>query len=176
VTNRRVDADVSDHRDTGAVLVLALVFLVVVSLIGGTLVAWVGNDLRNTTHLKGDRTFQYAASGVTEIEIQGVRYIYTANVAWSNCTPGGGASFTLDSQALEVFCNTALAPTSAATRVVTLDTCPSSESQSTCTANPYLQAIVTFNDYSNANSYHCTSATDEATCGTGMSISSWIIQ
>jgi hypothetical protein len=73
---------------------------------------------------------------------------------------------------MSVWCSTKWNPSSASTRVVTISTCISSQSAATCSANPYLQAIVVFDDYppglSAPNPNACV-----VYCGTGMTVSSW---
>lgn len=163
--------------ERGSVLILALVFLVAVSLVVMALDGWVGDDLRSATNFANGRSLVYASAGAAELEIQILRYSYsTATASAIVCTPGGAASVTLDGQAVAVYCSIVINTTSASTRVVTLDACPSSESQTACTANPYLQAIVTFDDFSSANVDQCTSPSIETTCGAGMTLSSWVVQ
>jgi hypothetical protein len=55
--------------ETGAVLLLALVFAFVVSLIVVGIAEWSGNDLKNTASFKNDRTVLYGAGGVTDTAI-----------------------------------------------------------------------------------------------------------
>lgn len=63
-----------DRDDTGAALILALVFVVVAALSVGGLVTFAGNSLLDTAQLKVQRGIQYGADGATQIAIQAVRY------------------------------------------------------------------------------------------------------
>jgi hypothetical protein len=169
--------------EAGAVLILALVFLLVVGMITGGLAGWITNDLNNSTQFASARSLQSSASNATELAIQSIRYdplLATTQDAsppapcWGTgsssdvSVPEGGTT----SDDMSVWCSTKWTPSSASTRVVTISTCLSSESAATCSANPYLQAIVVFDDYppglSAPNPNACV-----VYCGTGMTVSSW---
>lgn len=61
--------------ESGAVLVMALVFVVAMGLIIGVLTNLAGTNLTDTVQLQGQRGTEYAASGTTEAEIQALRYL-----------------------------------------------------------------------------------------------------
>jgi hypothetical protein len=61
------------NDDSGAVLVLALIFVTVVALIGGALVGFAGNSLAQTSSLDKDRTQSYAAEAAIQVAIQQLR-------------------------------------------------------------------------------------------------------
>jgi hypothetical protein len=164
--------------EAGAVLILALVFLVAVSLVVTALVTWAGNDLKNVAHFKAGRTYEYSADGATEVAIQSARYSYTAPTADPTnppACPDTGPTVTIDGVAIDVWCSTVWVPSSFKTRTVTFSACLASVTASACAASPYLQAVVTFDDYSSlrylANSAPCTS-----TCGAGMTLSRWVVK
>lgn len=60
--------------ESGAVLILALIFVIVGALALAGLVTFAGSALISTAQLKSNRAMQYAADGATEIAIQAVRY------------------------------------------------------------------------------------------------------
>lgn len=60
--------------ESGAALILALVFLVVASLALVGLLVFSGTQIVNTSNLKKQRGLEYAGSAATQIAIQGVRY------------------------------------------------------------------------------------------------------
>ena len=60
--------------EAGAVLILALVFLLVVGMITGGLAGWITNDLNNSTQFASARSLQSSASNATELAIQSIRY------------------------------------------------------------------------------------------------------
>lgn len=63
------------HRDdTGASLVIALIFVVVMSLVIIAIVNLSGTNLINTANLETDRALTYAADGTIDTAIQVARY------------------------------------------------------------------------------------------------------
>jgi hypothetical protein len=169
--------------EAGAVLILALAFLLVVGMITGGLAGWITNDLNNSTHFASARSLQSSASNATELAIQTIRYdpLLAKTQDASPPAPCWGTGSSSDvsvpegdttSDDMSVWCSTKWTPSSASTRVVTISTCLSSESGAMCSANPYLQAIVVFDDYppglSAPNPNACV-----VYCGTGMTVSSW---
>jgi hypothetical protein len=176
--------------ESGAVIVLALIFLIVVGSVVGSLADWATNDLNNTAHFTSARTQQYALSSAAETAIQNIRYaplLSTDQVprpspsyCWGN---GPTSELTLDNTAVAVWCSTVWTPTSAATRVVSFSACPVTSSESgdsastlasLCAANPALSAVVTFGDYqpgySAPNNGQCY-----VYCGTSMTVNSWVL-
>jgi hypothetical protein len=166
----------NERDENGAALVLALIFVVIVGLIATALLQWSSNDLSNTSHFKSARSVVYAAGGATEAAIWSARYSLTSGT--NVLCPGTGSSISIGGQAIEVWCTTVSNPNSAATRVVTLSACPATTSQSACTYSPNVQAVVTFDDYSNANpnANDCLPNMAQTTCGTGMSLNSWVVR
>ena len=51
------------RREDGAVLVLALVFMIVIALVLLGVVTLSGNDLLNTSHLLDQQSLEYSSSG-----------------------------------------------------------------------------------------------------------------
>jgi hypothetical protein len=158
-----------------------MVFLVSAGMVIMSLVGWSGNDLLNTSHFNTIRSVNYGAGGATEIAIWGARYNYPAAVGSSAACSGTSPSVSIDGQYFEVFCETALNPGTAATRVVTLTACPLTTAfeqtnglSSPCT-NWSLQAVVTFDDYNDQNVDQCSSSM-EGSCGTGMTLDSWDVK
>jgi len=173
--------------DAGAVLVLALMFLVVVGLIVGAMASWTANSLSNSLNFQQDRAAQYALSSASQVAIQNIRYTPllgpggTVNASppsycWGTSSP---SQLTFGTDTVDVWCSTVWNPTSASTRVVTVSACLTSVTTdaATCAKNPGLQTIVTFDDYSASSpnirppGVFCTS-----TCGSGMTINSSTIK
>ena len=200
------------HRDeSGAVLVLALVFLVAIGLIVGGLASWTSNDLKNALNFQNARNARYALSSTSQVAIQNIRYTpllgtsQTLNASppsycWGP-TPSSGdgtvSELTIPVQndptgiQVAVWCSTVWNPTSVSTRVVTVSACqtsvvptPSSGSSltsvqaaaATCAAQPELQTIVTFDDYSVSKptpyTNSCSPPPSPEACGSGMTINS----
>ena len=68
---RRIERNDQD----GATLILALVFIVVLGLVIGVLTSLAGTNLTDTVQLQGQRGIEYAVGGVTDAEIQSLRYL-----------------------------------------------------------------------------------------------------
>lgn len=60
--------------DSGAVLILALMFIIVGALSLTAIVTFAGTALRNTANLKAQRGLEYAGDSATDVAIQAVRY------------------------------------------------------------------------------------------------------
>ena len=68
---------VSEHRENderGAILLLALIYIVAVSVFVGALAYWATNDLNNTSEFFSASQIQYAASSATDVAVQAIRY------------------------------------------------------------------------------------------------------
>jgi hypothetical protein len=177
--------------ESGAVLILALVFLVIVGALVGSLTTWASNDLNNTAKFTSSRTLQYAASSAMETAIGNMRYSplfasqlpsvltppTTTSTSPSFCwgtSASAPSALLIDNVNIGVWCSTAYTPTSAATRVVTFSACPVTPTVTgtSCAANPTLQAVVTFDDYPAGSN---PPIPDEcvAYCGTSMTVNSW---
>jgi hypothetical protein len=173
------------NRENGSVLVLALLYLVAISMVLTALASWVTNDLNNSSKFSSARSLQFAANSATELAIQSIRYTpllasgQTLNASPASYCWGSGPSSALtgsnavDGVAVEVWCSTVWNPSSADTRVVTFSTCLNGVSATACAAKPKLQAVVAFDDYppgvSTPNSGVCA-----VYCGTGLTIESWL--
>jgi hypothetical protein len=71
----------SDADDTGAALILALVFLVVAALTLTALVTFAGTGLLDAAGFTSQRGLQYGANGAVEIAIQRIRYMSVPSTA-----------------------------------------------------------------------------------------------
>lgn len=169
--------------DRGAVLILAMVFLLLSVGVVAALSNTAMNDLTNSQNFAKVRSTQYAASSVTEQALQSIRYTpllaagETLNASPPSYCWGNGPTSTLSNidgvSGMTAWCSTAWSPTSALTRTVTISTCLSGVSAPSCALNPLLQAVVTFDDYppgiSGPTSAHCV-----VYCGTSLTITSWL--
>jgi hypothetical protein len=175
----------NDRNESGSVLVLALLYLIAISLVLAGLASWVINDLNNSSRFSSARSLQFAANSATELAIQNMRYApllsagQTLNASPPSYCWGSGptsqltGSNTVDGVSIEVWCSTVWTPSSADTRVVTFSSCLSGVNASTCVVNPTLAAVVAFDDYppgvSTPNSGVCA-----VYCGTGLTVESWL--
>ena len=177
------------HDESGAVLILALVFLVAVSVIIGGLTDWITNDLRNSTNFAETQSVTSSATNAVNLAIQSIRYApLLYNVATTNQTQTLNASppsacwnsATSQQFAMNIYCSSTWNPRVRIPRVVTISACPTSPRgplpgplrRPPAPAQPMLQAVVTFDDYPTGVSapslVQCV-----VYCGTGMTIDSW---
>lgn len=171
-------------RDEGSVLILAFVYLAAIGVTIGGLLTWSANDLSNTYRFSSARQMQEATASVTQFAIQNIRYTPELSASDDASPPvpcwGAGSSSGLTisengtSYSIDVWCSTVWNPTSADTRVVTLDSCLSSLSATACAASPRLQAVVTFDDYPPGGAAAVSGpCTDWGWCGQGQTIDNW---
>lgn len=155
------------RNESGAILILALVYIVAIGLIVGTLADWASSDLDNTGNFQKASNLHYALSSATDSAIESIRYApypYQPTASeYQNGTPtplsecwnaaGGISQLTLDGYTVDTWCTTTINLTSStATRTVTLFSCVSSTSSASCQASPQLTAQVSFDDYDNTPS------------------------
>lgn len=195
--NRRPKAHTPDasggRPEDGAILILALVFILIVSLSIFSLITFGGVGTKNAVNLRGQRSLEYAAEGVTEAAIQAVRY---SNDAFTyppvDCLPNGAAlsepgdsvTMTINGEQMVVDCAASALPANSPSRpqdrVVAFYACPVATLTGTPPAcfpsNAIVAATVDFQDVSSAGVYQCSSSTGNATCGTGVAIVSWVLQ
>ena len=179
--------------ETGALLILALVFILVISVVAGSLTTWVTNDLNNTGKFDSALSYESAANSAVEVAIQYVRYNFASQTlnavppqpCWT--TAPSVSQETFNGQTVSVWCTTNWSPLSANTRVVTFYACRSNFSgtplladmntaSTACALSPMLQAVIAFDDYpSTISASNCLPGNGGSsyTCGTTLTIQSW---
>jgi hypothetical protein len=184
----------SADDETGALLILALVFILVISVIAGSLTMWVTNDLNNTGKFDSAQSYESAANSAVEVAIQYVRYNFAAQTlnavppqpCWTAAPSVSQETF--NGQTVSVWCTTTWSPLSANTRVVTFYACRSNFSgtvlladmntaATACALSPMLQATIAFDDFpSTISASNCPPGSlvgGTNTCGTTLTIESW---
>jgi hypothetical protein len=171
--------------EDGAILILALVYLIAVSMTVLALSSWATNDLNNSTKFSSANSLTLAASDMMNASIQYVRYNPLISSSQQIGVPsqavacwGGTATSSIPvigGDQVAVWCSTIWQPRSFQTRVVTFDACPIDVSANSCGgANALLTATVTFDDYPPAPK--TLAPIDELCtvwCGSGLTISNW---
>ena len=179
--------------ESGATLILALIFIFAVSVIVSSLTSWVTNDLNNTGKFDAALQFESTANSAVELAIQNTRFnfaIQTLNAVppqpcWT--TSPSVSQIALNTQTVSVWCTTSWAPMSASTRVVTFFVCQSNfvgtptlsimnAAATACALNPLLQTVIAFDDYPNTiSASNCPPGSGGAgsTCGTKLTVKSW---
>ena len=176
----------NSRGESGSVLILALAYIVSISLIVGALADFAMNDLNNTTHFRSASSLNYAVSSTAQVAIQSIRYTpqmpATQSPALGTCwNPSSGAlsELSMNSYTVAVWCSTVQNLASARTRVVTIYACPEAAGFNdlvgggiSCQANPYLLAQVAYDDYLPGGLTMKTTCT--VTCGEAAKIEKWI--
>lgn len=179
--------------DEGSVLVLALIYLVVASLTVLALASLATTSLSSSTTFLSVAQMQSAARSTTNLAIANIRRVpllganQTLNATppsycWGLSAPSSqtftfqnGSANNVKTVTMAAWCATTWVPTSSQTRVVTIDTCPVSQSVYACESNPYLQTQVTFDDYPLGVHGGAVTTACNVYCGQGITIdsSSW---
>jgi hypothetical protein len=185
VMQRKQPAQGAGQDEAGAIIILALVFLVAVSLIVVGLLTWVGTSLTATSSFANERSTESAATSAVNLAIQNSRYTFATQIlnasppqaCWYD--PGGNAQQppAFNNQQMDVWCSMTWQPFSASTRTITYSACPSTLTNTQCAATPTLQASLTFDDYApgigvpTANPVQCNLT---GFCGQSMTQNSWL--
>jgi Tfp pilus assembly protein PilX len=150
--------------ETGAVLVLALIFTVVVAMVIASLAAWSANDIGNIANFKQSRATLTAAEGALQAQMTAMRYVYA--------TTCPGTPTTIDGVSIVVTCSTTVSLSSSQTRAVTFTASPQGQS-----SKVLITASVIYDDYSSVFlTDDCLPSTPSpTTCGSGMTVQSWIV-
>jgi hypothetical protein len=180
--------------ETGALLILALIFITVISVVGSSLTLWATNNLNNTSKFASALATESATNSAVQLALQDVRYNFTPSTlntsppqpCWIPQLPAAPvAEQTFNGQNVAVWCSTQWNPMSAATRVVTFTACLEPNfangtlstvidtAATACALNPFLQAVVQFDDFPSTISASNCSPLASTTCGTTFTVLSW---
>ena len=189
------------HSEAGAVLILALVYIIAISLVVGALARWATDDLDNTNNFGTTNQLHIAVTSAMNTAIESIRYtpwpsgtggtggsgetvLPTKLVAtgWGWCfqpVSGTVSAITVGAFTIDIYCNTVEDNDYSAspyTRTVTLAACPSTTSAASCEASPLLTAVAGFDDYPEGGGvYLATQCNDQGlACGEGQALLSWI--
>lgn len=182
---------VSRRADSGAVLILALIFIVAVSLVVAALADGAMNDLNNTSQFSAASQLRYALGGATNAAIYTVRYNPSpanptlAEYAGSPtpvapCWSSGPTTSPINGYTVAVYCTTVINLTKSQTRTVTFYACQwtAGLSANSCATSPQLTAVVAFDDYPSGGAPLLTTQCNlvvpaPTTCGSGQTLESW---
>ena len=179
----------SDRDETGAVLILALAFILAIGLVVGTLADWASNSLRNTSQFQSASELHYALSSATNTAIESIRYSplpSNPTIAENNgqATPigecwtplsGSASTLTVDGYSVAVWCTTTIDLAQNTTRVVSFFTCLSTVTAAQCASAPLLAAQVTYDDYPTGGGVTLTEQCnlENGACGFGQTLDYW---
>jgi Tfp pilus assembly protein PilX len=179
------------REEKGAVLILALVYIIVVSLTAAALTTWASNDLNNTTKFQSANENHYAVTSAMNTAIESERYsplptnptaaqyagaATTLGECWA---PSSGSTSTVtqvNNYSVSVWCSTVINLASSTTRSMTAYACPSSvTSAASCEASPTLTAVVEYDDYPTPAGPQLTEQCNLETgeCGYSETLLSW---
>jgi hypothetical protein len=181
------------NDENGAILILALVFLIIVTLAIFGLITFGGVGILNSTNLKGQNALEYAADGATSAAVQAVRYSDDSfnNPQPLDCLPDGAVltlsgnqsttpSMTINGDSIAVDCIAGQFPASTPSqisRIVNFYACSQTPTPVVCTANnSVVAASVEFEDESSTTLVDQCNSTTTLTCGTGEVIISWVVE
>ncbi len=180
--------------ETGALLILALIFITVISVIGASLTYWATNNLNNTSKFGSALSLESASNSAAQLALQDIRYNFTPTTlnasppqpCWIPQLPAAPVSqAAFNGENVAVWCSTRWNPLSPATRVVTMSACLESVfpngttaavinlAATACALNPFLHAVVQFDDFPSTISASNCSPLGNTTCGTTFTILSW---
>jgi hypothetical protein len=178
-----------ERGDDGAVLILALIFLVSVGLLITAILGWAGASLTATGSFQTERDIEYGASAAVNLAVQSTRFEFDAGSPTpflNNAAPELCATYATPGQttSIDVYCTMLWQPYSSNTRVFTYSACVSNStannSPADCAANPLLQARFAFYDYASAEATisssppKCQPATSNGACGENQTALSWL--
>lgn len=179
--------------ESGATLILAVIFVIVSAVVVLALLNLNSNDILGTGTLRNQRSIEYAADGATDAAIQGVRYGYLGvNAAPAPCmydpvTQALFSNMTLDGVTVTVECSGQAAAPSSGYRTVNFYTCESAtngcpDANLSTGQGVLLEATVVFDDVASASAsppdyFNCNSnPSDQTTCGTSYTITNWVVE
>lgn len=178
--------DCKEESERGAVLILALVYIVVIGLTVAALTNWASNDLNNTTKFQDASSEHYALSSAMDTAIESERYApvptnpgsgqYGGTPLGECWQPASGTyQITVNNYSIAVWCTAEINLSSSSTRTLTAYACPSSLSSSACEAAPSLTAVVTYDDYPDPAGTQLTSQcnVNGGQCGYSETLVSW---
>lgn len=173
---------ISSDNETGSTLILALIFLIMVSVLVIAMTSWAVNDLNNTSRFQGASDQMYAAGGATEVAISSARYTYPSTL--KGICSGTSSPIPINGFYIQDWCSTTQYVSLSVTREVTLTACLMASANTSLTgpcqttSGPVptlLTAVVDFDDHTVTESpgrQNCT-ALYPVNCGASMSIVSW---
>ncbi|MCU1362477.1 MAG: Endoglucanase-like protein [Acidimicrobiaceae bacterium] len=140
-----------EQREGGAILVLALAYIMIIGVVVAALTTWASGDLNNTGNFSNARSLDYSLSSAMEVGINNIRY--TPVVGSINASPpvacwGSGTYATTSAPTystystyqlptstnnIALWCSTLSVPGNAVTRTVTVSACPAPSSSTIAT-------------------------------------------
>ncbi len=179
----RAHAPDDDH---GAILILALVFLLIVSMTVFAVASLTTNAIADTVRFSNAQFTVTASNNAGSVAVQDSRTtFYQSTLNAYPPAPCGGTSsptaITTSSVSMDAWCTTQWFPlaSSGPTRVVYASICPAGTSPAACAAHPYLEVVLDLNDTLSTNYSSCSPITSasasslDSSCGITASYGLW---
>lgn len=163
--------------ESGASLILALVFILVTSVTVLSLSTLASNGLNSVANFRTPQLARTAVNSAMTLAVAEERNTVTAASipGPALCASNVSIPESNGTDTYQIWCSTTLNLESAKTRTVTFTACPSSNTQTICSSSlQLLVATVIFNDYTYPVSQILTSYC-KMNCGTAETISSWVL-
>ena len=177
-TGERTQANARPPDESGAVLVLALVFMIATALVVTGLTAWSGNDIKNIGNLKVARSALYASGGATQTAISNVRYTYPASTSPGFCpSPARGPAASVDTGRRVhrcVVCYNTVNEEARRSRVVTLAAYPPRNAGPELLGYPLRAGAADLRRFHEQQRQRLQY--DRASCGTATTVNSWVVR
>jgi hypothetical protein len=171
-----------EGSERGSVLLFAMLSLTVMSLLILTMATFTKTGIVAVGQLRNVRNSEFAASGTGNVTVQKLRYNSASYTTPAACSPGPSNVVTIGPSSMVAYCSGSYdfySPTGA-TRTITVRVCTAGETMAQCTLGtgalmPWLTFVVVFDDWSAYDQNQCAGA-QTSTCGTGMSVKSWVLR
>ena len=136
------------QREAGAILIIALVFMIVGALLVLPLARLATTNLADTSGLANQRQVQSAADGATEMAIEQIRYSTTQGYPTGGCSLSPN-TVSLNGFTIRVDCTSHPLSSNPAnqSRNVSFVACPSTDATMNCPGQDLLDAQVVYFDF-----------------------------
>ncbi|MEI6701193.1 MAG: hypothetical protein WCL38_05510 [Actinomycetota bacterium] len=167
--------------DNGAVLIMAMAFLLAASVVGVSLLTWTETSILSDQHNAQAAALQNATGAAVQAEMEALRYNYQVVAkfpldpitnSW-DCTPKGNNLPAVGGQVVIIACRISFQSDG---RVIDFSACKAtykSTALADCITYPFLSAQVKFYDVSLTSVLGCTGPSNAWSCGTGLTINRW---
>gem|GEM_PF-2074370 len=183
----RVDRPERSDSEAGAILILALIFLVAISFAIMSLSNWTESSLNNSLKFQNTSERLYAAEGVTQLALRASRYTFlngvpSANVSGYIC-PGTLSPILINDIYIQDWCSTQTYQFGTITREISITACLMPSASTTLVGADcdigsenvpnLLSAVISIDDISSSHRTNQCAFSDESACGASMTIVSW---
>ena len=185
--NCRVDNRERSDSEAGAILILALIFLVAISFAILSLSNWTESSLNNSLKFQNTSERLYAAEGVTQLAVRASRYTFLNGVPGANesgyICPGTLSPILINDIYVQDWCSTQTFQFGTITREISITACLMPSASTTLVGADcdigsvnvpnLLSAVISIDDISSSHRTNQCAFSNESACGASMTIVSW---